>query len=119
MSARTRVYICGALLAVAIAASDARAAKMLDDHEKVALAIELLRRGARMGVTLSLTQLPAKRLRTLFREVTGHPPQGGPVPQAGGRMIQTRRLQIHASLFAILESPPKSPRERGPVQGEW
>jgi hypothetical protein len=75
---------------------------MLAEHERTSLAIALLRRGARLSVTRVLTKIADRRLRGLYRQINGHAPQGGPVPDAGGRMIQTRRLQAHASLYAVL-----------------
>lgn len=74
----------------------------LADHERLALAIALLRRKARISIVHHETGVPREKLRRLHRDIHGRSPPSGQIPMIGGATIQTRAQQVHAGLFATL-----------------
>jgi hypothetical protein len=74
----------------------------LSDHERLALAIALLRRGARVSIVHHETGVPREKLRRLHREIHGRSAPSGQIPMVGGATIQTRAQQVYAGLFAAL-----------------
>jgi hypothetical protein len=75
---------------------------VLDDIAQLNLAVELLRRKARISIVHCETGVPRPKLRILYRELHGHGAPSGQMPAIGGATIQTRLQQIHAGLFAAL-----------------
>ncbi len=74
----------------------------LSDHERLALAVALLRRKARVSIVHHETGVPRERLRRLHREIHGRSAASGQIPMLGGATIQTRAQQVYAGLFAAL-----------------
>jgi len=74
----------------------------LSDHERLALAIALLRRKARVSIVHHETGVPREKLRRLHREIHGRSAASGQIPMVGGATIQTRAQQVYAGLFAAL-----------------
>ncbi len=64
--------------------------------------MRLLERRARISIVHQETGVSRNRLRALYRELHGHPAPSGQLPAIGCAAIQTRRQQVHASLFARL-----------------
>jgi hypothetical protein len=75
---------------------------VLADLERLALAVALLRRRARISIVHHETGVSRAKLRALYREIHGHGAPSGQIPMIGGATIQTRAQQIHAGLFAAL-----------------
>jgi hypothetical protein len=66
------------------------------------LALELLRRKARVSIVHHETGVSRPKLRVLHHEIHGHGAPSGQIPMIGGATIQTRALQVQAGLFAAL-----------------
>ncbi len=75
---------------------------VLGDIAQLNLAVELLRRKARVSTVHHETGVSRPKLRILHREIHGHGPPSGQIPATGGATIQTRLQQVHAKLFAAL-----------------
>ena len=75
---------------------------VLGDLERLKLAVELLRRKARVSIVHHETGVSRPKLRILHREIHGHGAPSGQIPMIGGATIQTRAQQVHAGLFAAL-----------------
>ena len=75
---------------------------VLDDLARIELAVELLRRQARVSIVHHETGVPRGKLRALYRELHGRGASCGQLPAIGGATIQTRAQQAHAGLFAAL-----------------
>ena len=75
---------------------------ILADIEQLNLALELLRRKARVSIVHHETGVSRPKLRVLHRELHGHGAPSGQIPMIGGATIQTRALQVHAGLFAAI-----------------
>ena len=75
---------------------------VLGDLERLALAVALLRRRARVSIVHHETGVSRAKLRALYREIHGHGAPSGQIPMIGGATIQTRAQQVHAGLFAAL-----------------
>ncbi len=75
---------------------------VLGDLERLELAVELLRRKARVSIVHHETGVSRAKLRTLHRELHGRSAPSGQIPMIGGATIQTRAQQVHAGLFAAL-----------------
>jgi hypothetical protein len=75
---------------------------VLADLERLALAVALLRRRARVSIVHHETGVSRAKLRALFREIHGRGAPSGQIPMIGGATIQTRAQQVHAGLFAAL-----------------
>jgi hypothetical protein len=75
---------------------------VLDDLDRMALAVELLRRQARVSIAHHETGVPRPKLRALHRELHGRGASCGQLPAIGGATIQTRAQQVHAGLLAAL-----------------
>jgi hypothetical protein len=75
---------------------------VLGDLERMKLAVELLRRKARVSIVHHETGLSRAKLRVLHRELHGRSAPSGQIPMIGGATIQTRAQQVHAGLFAAL-----------------
>ncbi len=75
---------------------------VLVDLERLELAVELLRRKARVSIVHHETGVSRAKLRTLHRELHGRSAPSGQIPMIGGATIQTRTQQVHAGLFAAL-----------------
>ena len=75
---------------------------VLGDLERLELAVELLRRKARVSIVHDETGVSRAKLRTLHRELHGRSAPSGQIPMIGGATIQTRSQQVHAGLFAAL-----------------
>ena len=75
---------------------------VLADLERLALAVSLLRRRARVSIVHHETGVSRAKLRALFREIHGRGAPSGQIPMIGGATIQTRAQQVHAGLFAAL-----------------
>jgi len=75
---------------------------ILADIEQLELAVELLRRNARISIVHQQTGVSRSRLRALYRELHGRSAPSGQIPAIGGATIQTRARQVHAGLFAAL-----------------
>ena len=75
---------------------------ILADIEQLNLAVELLRRKARVSIVHHQTGVSRPKLRTLHRELHGHGAPSGQIPMIGGATIQTRAQQVHAGFFAAL-----------------
>jgi len=75
---------------------------LLDDFERLKLAVDLLRREARVSIVHHETGVSRPKLRTLYRELHGRGASCGQIPAIGGATIQTRSQQVHAGLFAAL-----------------
>ena len=73
---------------------------VLDEIERMELAIELLRRKARVSIAHHETGVSRSKLRALHRELHGRGASCGQIPAIGGATIQTRTQQVHAGLFA-------------------
>jgi flagellar transcriptional activator FlhC len=73
----------------------------LAEHARLALAIALLERGARVSIVRHLTDLPRMVVRRLYREVLGVAPAAGQLPTTA-RVMGTRLRQVQASLWASL-----------------
>jgi hypothetical protein len=74
----------------------------LADLARTELAVRLLTRNARVSIVHHETGLPLRRLRGLYRELHHRKPSSGQLPAMGCPVIQNRRQQVHASLFAGL-----------------
>jgi hypothetical protein len=75
---------------------------VLGDIAQLNLAVELLRRKARVSIVHHETAVSRPKLRILHRELHGQGASPGQIPAIGGATIQTRLQQIHAGLFAAL-----------------
>ena len=75
---------------------------VLGDLERLELAVELLRRKARVSIVHHETGVSRAKLRVLHRELHGRSAPSGQIPMIGGATIQTRAQQVHAGLFAAL-----------------
>ena len=75
---------------------------ILSDIERLELAVELLRRKARVSIVHQETGVSRPKLRVLHRELHGHGPPSGQIPAIGGATIDTRYQQVHAGVFAAL-----------------
>jgi hypothetical protein len=75
---------------------------VLDKIARLNLAVELLRRKARISIVHRETGVSRPRLRILHRELHGEGASSGQLPAIGGATIQTRLQQVHAGLFAAL-----------------
>lgn len=75
---------------------------ILDEIARLNLAVELLRRNARVSIAHHETGVPRAKLRTLHRELHGRGASCGQIPALGGAAIQTRTRQVHAGWFAAL-----------------
>jgi hypothetical protein len=76
--------------------------RVLADIEQLNLAVELLRRKARVSIVHHQTGVSRSKLRVLHPELHGHGAPSGQIPAIGGATIQTRSQQVHAGLFAAL-----------------
>ena len=75
---------------------------ILADIERLNLALELLRRKARVSIVHHETSVSRPKLRVLHRELHGHGAPSGQIPMIGGATIETRYQQVHAGVFAAL-----------------
>ena len=75
---------------------------LLDDFERLKLAVDLLRRETRVSIVHHETGVSRPKLRHLHREMHGRGASCGQIPAIGGATIQTRFQQVHAGLFAAL-----------------
>ena len=75
---------------------------LLDDFERLKLAVDLLRRETRVSIVHQETGVSRSKLRHLHRELHGRGASCGQIPAIGGATIQTRTQQVHAGLFAAL-----------------
>ena len=75
---------------------------ILADIEQLELAVELLRRKARISIVHHQTGVSRSRLRALYREIHGHGAPSGQIQMIGGVAIQSRTQQVHAGFFAAL-----------------
>jgi hypothetical protein len=75
---------------------------VLGDIAQLNLAVELLRRRARVSIVHHETGVSRPKLRILHRELHGHGAPSGQIPAIGGATIQTRLQQVHAGLLAAL-----------------
>jgi hypothetical protein len=75
---------------------------VLDELERMELAVEMLRRKARVSIAHHETGVSRTKLRALYWELHGHGASCGQIPAIGGATIQTRAQQVHAGLFATL-----------------
>jgi hypothetical protein len=73
---------------------------LLAEQARLALALRLLARRARISIVHQETGVSRNRLRALYRELHGHPAPCGQLPALGCAAILTRRQQLHASLLA-------------------
>jgi hypothetical protein len=71
----------------------------LKRHE---LAVELLKRKARISIVHHETGVSRQKLRALHRELHGSRATSGQIPAIGGATIATRYQQVHAGVFAAL-----------------
>jgi len=71
----------------------------LQRHE---LAVELLKRKARVSIVHHETGVSRQKLRALHRELHGSRATAGQIPAIGGATIETRYQQVHAGVFAAL-----------------
>lgn len=76
--------------------------QLLGDIAQLNLAVELLRRKARVSIVHHETGVSHPKLRTLHRELHGRGTSSGQISAIGGATIQTRLQQVHAGLFAAL-----------------
>ncbi|WP_200248563.1 FlhC family transcriptional regulator [Thiococcus pfennigii] len=76
--------------------------QVLDDITELNLAVELLRRKARVSIVHHETGVSRPKLRILYRELHGRGAPSGQLSAIGGATIQTRLQQVHAGLFAAL-----------------
>jgi hypothetical protein len=75
---------------------------VLGDLVQLNLAVELLRRKARVSIVHHETGVSRPKLRILYRKIHGRVAPSGQIPAIGGATIQTRFQQVHAGLFAAL-----------------
>jgi hypothetical protein len=75
---------------------------ILADIEQLELAVELLRRKARISIVHHQMGVSRSRLRALYREIHGRGAPSGQIQMIGGVAIQSRAQQIHAGFFAAL-----------------
>lgn len=76
------------------------AAPLLQELQALLLARELIGRRARVSIVHRETGISRVRLRALYRAINGRSAPCGQLPAIGGATIQTRKAQLHASLFA-------------------
>jgi hypothetical protein len=72
----------------------------LERHAAERLAMMLIVRGVRIYIARWATDLPLYQLRAMHLEIRGTAPRGGPLIITCANFVKTRRLQMHASLFA-------------------
>jgi len=82
----------------------------LAEHAQLALAIELLRRGARTSIVHQETGVSRAKLRTLYREIRGRSPPSGQLPESAAVFVTSRHRQVQVSLFARLYEAMGGPR---------
>jgi hypothetical protein len=75
---------------------------VLGDIAQLNLAVELLRRKARISIVYRETGVSRPKLRILHHDLHGEGGPPGQIPAIGGATIQTRLQQVHAGLFAAI-----------------
>ncbi|MDD2739910.1 MAG: FlhC family transcriptional regulator [Methylomonas lenta] len=74
---------------------------MLDTYNQQSLAIELIKRKARITLMQEVTGLPKKWLRQTFREYHGFPARSGDNKQSIQALTRTNKQYKEATAFAI------------------
>ncbi|MDP3530927.1 FlhC family transcriptional regulator [Methylicorpusculum sp.] len=74
---------------------------MLDHYKQQSLAIELIKRKARITLMQEVTGLPKKWLRQTFREYHGFPARSGDNKQSIQALTRTNKQYKEATAFAV------------------
>ena len=88
-------------------------ATLLDEHERMSIAIELVRRGMRRIAVQLETDLSARGVQKLYREIHGATSKRGPIPSSR-TILCNAEAQAHASLLlSVLKQLRGAPDEAG------
>jgi hypothetical protein len=71
-------------------------------HRQMALAVALVQHRAKISIVHAATGVARPLLRSLYRELHGEVPRGGPLATSFANLLKTRTQHASASLFAAL-----------------